>query len=281
LSRWFATAPKLLHSKFAPSNELHTVLFHSTFRIQGANKNDPNQTSFGTALIMGVPKERAEAVGFAVLITAAHVLEDIGGDTASLLVRHVNADGNYTAYPYNIQIRDGGRTLYVKHPDADIAAMYVSLPADVPITGLAPDFLADDQRLRDIELHPGDEIFCLGFPLAAAAPGAFPILRTGHIASYPLTPMTKVEQIRLDVSLLPGSSGGPAYYSYANRIYDGKIRWGLKQGVLGLIIQADRCNLPAFGEKYLDSASSFLRRLSEKPSACCPKFRSRPTARPK
>jgi hypothetical protein len=26
----------------------------------------------------------------------------------------------------------------------------------------------------------------------------------------------------------------------------------LKQGVLGLIIQADRCNLPAFGEKYLD-----------------------------
>jgi hypothetical protein len=172
LSRWFATAPKLLHSKFAPSNELHTVLFHSTFRIQGANKNDPNQTSFGTALIMGVPKERAEAVSFAVLITAAHVLEDIGGDTASLLVRHVNADGNYTAYPYNIQIRDGGRTLYVKHPDADIAAMYVSLPADVPITGLAPDFLADDQRLRDIELHPGDEIFCLGFPLAAAAPGA-------------------------------------------------------------------------------------------------------------
>jgi hypothetical protein len=251
LSHWLA-ALRSPGRAAAPSNELHTVLFHSTFRIQGPNKDDLSQTSFGTGLIMGMPKENTDAVGFPVLATASHVLEDIGGDLMSLLVRRPGSEGSYTAYPYDIQIRDHGRPLYVKHRDADIAAMYVNLPADVPITGLAPDFLADDQRLRDIELHPGDEIFCLGFPLAAAAPGAFPILRTGHIASYPLTPMTKVKQIRLDVALLPGSSGGPAYYSYAYRIYDGKIRWGLKQGLLGLVIQADRCGSPEFGDKYLD-----------------------------
>jgi hypothetical protein len=47
---------------------------------------------------MRVPTANGDAVGSAVLITAAHVFEHIGGNIASLLVRRPNRDGSYAAY---------------------------------------------------------------------------------------------------------------------------------------------------------------------------------------
>lgn len=236
----------------APSNELNTLLFHATFRIQGPSKDNPNGTTFGTVFIMAVPPKDGGPIGQAVLITAAHVLDEIEGDTASLLVRKPEADGSYTAYLFNIPIRDGGRPLYVKHSEADVAAMWVDLPVVVPITGLTSDVLADDKKLQDIELHPGDEVYCLGFPLAASGPGGFPILRTGHIASYPITPLATVKQIELDIYLLPGNSGGPVYYSFSNRIFKNQVHLGLYQGLLGLVIQTEHSALPGLADKDLN-----------------------------
>ncbi len=258
--RWFAVAlilPLYASGAFpqratAPSDELNTILFHATFRIEGPDKNDPNKTTFGTVFVMGVPLKNEGKLGSLVLITAAHVLDGIAGDVASLTVRRPNSDGSYTAYNYNVPIRTNGQPLYVKHKDADVAAMYVDLPNNVPITGLVPDSLADDQRLKYIEVHPGDEVFCLGFPLAANGPGGFPILRSGHIASYPLTPMETVEQIELDMLVLPGNSGGPVYYSYENRIFKHQIHLGLFQGILGLVIQSTRSALPEYTNQDLN-----------------------------
>jgi hypothetical protein len=169
----------------SPSEEINTVFMHSTFRISGVSKSDPNKTSFGTVFIMGVPLKDNPKISSAVLVAANHVLNDIGTDEATLLVRRGNAEGTYTAYPYNIRIYERGKPLYVHHNTADVAAMYVDLPSDIPLTAVPPSFLVDDKILEDIDLHPGDEAFCLGFPLAASSPGGFPILCTGHIASYP------------------------------------------------------------------------------------------------
>lgn len=255
--RWLEAALRLpfhvsrafLSRAVAPNKEFNTLLFHSTFRIQGPHNVKPNQTSFGTVFVMGLPKKATDTVGFAVLVTAAHVLDNIAGDAASLLIRRRNPDGGYTAYPFDIHIRDKGRAIYVKHHEADVAAMYVELPKDVPVTGLALDFLVDDQKLKDVELHPGDEVFCLGFPLAAATAGGFPLLRSGYIASYPLTPMTTVRQIALDIFLLPGNSGGPAYFCYANRRHANRMHFRPQAGLLGLVIQSDDATLPEFDDK--------------------------------
>jgi S1-C subfamily serine protease len=237
----------------SPSQELNTLLMHATFRIAGQDKNNPNMTSFGTVFILGIPHKDDPKISTMVLVTAAHVLDDIGADEATLTVRRKNGDGTYTAFNQPIQIRDRGKPLYVKHRNADVAAMYAYLDTNVPISALPLNFLADDKQLEDNELHPGDEVFCLGFPLAAFGTGGFPILRSAHIASYPLTPMRTIKQISLDLFILPGNSGGPVYYSYTSRFFNGQSHLGgLWQGILGLVIQEASSRLPGYSDKSLN-----------------------------
>jgi hypothetical protein len=201
---------------------------------------------------MGIPREDSPKIANIVLVTAAHVFEGISGDTAQIQLRRRNDDGTYSAFGYQLQIRRNGEPLYVRHPTADVAAMYADLPDEVPMTGLSPNVLMTDKTLQDIELHPGDDAFVLGFPLAVGAPGGFPILRVGHIASFPLTPMSVVKQWEFDLKIFGGNSGGPVYVSYVNRLFKGQLHFGVVQGILGLVIQEQHSIFPQFADKELD-----------------------------
>jgi len=236
----------------APSEELNTVLMHATFLIAGPSSRVPNATATGTAFIIGVPHKDEPKIANIVLVTAAHVLDDIAGDKATLLLRRKNDGGTYTAVPFALAIRDNGRPLYVRHPTADVVAMYANLPDEVPITGLPPEALVTDKTLEDIDVHPGDEAFVLGFPLAVSSPGGFPLLRVGHIMSYPLTPMKTIGRIDFDLFIYPGNSGGPVYFSYSNRVFKGSVHLGLNQGILGLVIQETHSAIPQFADKPLN-----------------------------
>jgi hypothetical protein len=86
-----------------------------------SQKGESNKISFGTVFIMGIPISANSTSANIVLVTAAHVLDDIGGDVATLMVRRKNKDGTYTAYPFNIAIRSGERPLYVTHKTAAVA----------------------------------------------------------------------------------------------------------------------------------------------------------------
>ena len=256
ISEEIATAPAKPTSAVtrpaSPSEELNTLLMHATFRVFGKAKADPQKLSFGTVFVMGIPRKNEPNVANIVLITAAHVLEDILGDTAIINLRKPTADGSYVEFAYSLPIRAQGKPLYVKHSVADVAAMYADLPDEVPITGLAPDALVTDETLRNLEFHPGDEAFTLGFPQFAATPGAFPIIRTGRIASYPLTPMRSVKQVYFDLLLYGGNSGGPVYYSFLNRKMKQQLHFGLWQGVLGLVSQKSESRLPEFAGASLN-----------------------------
>jgi hypothetical protein len=236
----------------APGTELNTLLMHSTFLIVGQSRVDVGKQSFGTIFAMALPKKDDPAQGTLILVTAAHVLNDIGGDEATVLVRRKKADGTYEPFDGKIAIRKNGTPLYVTHPMADVAVMYGNLPDEVPITGATPEFLAGDVRLNDVEVHPGGEINVLGFPLAASAPGAFPILRSARIASYPVIPSRNVTGVLVDLFLYPGNSGGPAYFTFVNRFYKGQIHLGVAQGILGLVIQESRSTIPEFKDKPLN-----------------------------
>jgi hypothetical protein len=201
---------------------------------------------------MGVPYKDNPKIAHIVLVTAAHVLAEITGDSASLQLRRRGQDGTYTAFWYQFPIRKAGQPLYVKHPTEDVAVMYADLPDEVPITGLPPDALATDKSLEEVEVHPGDEAFVLGFPAMVSIAGGFPILRVGHIASYPLTPTKTVKQWAFDVHILNGNSGGHVYYTYVNRLFKGQLHFGVGQGVLGLVIQDVRSLLPEFANRDLN-----------------------------
>lgn len=238
----------------SPSEELNTLLMHATFLITGPAAAQPGSMSFGTVFVMGMPYKDNSKTAHIVLMTAAHVLDGISGDNATLQLRRKDGDGTYTTFWYEFPIRKAGQALYVKHPTADVAAMYANLPDVVPMTGLLPDSLVTDKGLEDVEVHPGDEAFILGFPAAASTPGGFPILRVGHVASYPLTPMKLVKQWAFDAHILNGNSGGPVYFSYVNRVFKGQLHLGVGQGVLGLVTQDVRSLLPEFANRDLNYA---------------------------
>jgi hypothetical protein len=107
----------------APNDELNTLLMHSTFKIYGPDARKPGNTSFGTVFFMGIPIKGDDKNASGVLVTAAHVLDGIAGDTATLLLRRRDKDGNYNPFDYNFKIRENGTALYVKHDKADVAAI--------------------------------------------------------------------------------------------------------------------------------------------------------------
>jgi hypothetical protein len=214
--------------------EINTTLMESTFKIVG-------QGSIGTVFVLGLPSKKDTTRAFYVMITAAHVLDGIKGDDAVLHLRAKSPAGDFTRLQYSFKIRQNGSPLWTHHPDpsVDVAAMYVRLPQTAYMPLLLPTyFLATDTVLSEFEIHPGDELICLGYPFGFEANDAgFPILRSGRIASYPLMPTQKVKTFLFDFTVFQGNSGGPVYFYEANRNYKGGTHIGAIQFIAGLVIE--------------------------------------------
>jgi hypothetical protein len=216
----------IAYSQEAP--EINTILMRSTFMITGAGAT-------GTAFILGKPVKEKKDTAYYVLVTAAHVLNGIKGEKALLMLRKRSGD-SFIKVPYPIQIRHGATPLWTQHLTMDVAAMYVSLPSDIDIQLLPTGLLATDDTLKEFEIHPGDHLSCLGFPLGAEANDAgFPILRSGQIASYPLVPVKSVKTFLYDFNVFEGNSGGPVYFVDSNRSYAGGTHIGKIQFLMGLV----------------------------------------------
>jgi hypothetical protein len=215
--------------------EINTILMKSTYLIYGAKKGDSTKISFGTAFLMGKPTPDNKRQYY-VLITASHVLENIDGDLGTLKLREKQSDGSYTAKLWNINLRDKGVPLYVKHKSADVAALHVNMPDDLNVNILPTNLLADDDMLKKFEIHPGDELLCLGFPLLVSSMAGFPILRSGKIASYPIIPTALNNSFYYDFRVFDGNSGGPVYFVGHDRTYGGSVHLGeTEQFVVGLV----------------------------------------------
>ena len=236
--------------------ELNTILMQSTFMIEGQTAQ--GQRTVGTTFIMGRPYPKSDAnpneltkVRY-VLITAAHVLEEMHGDSAILHLRHkVDAD-TWVPLPFQVPIRANGQPLWTKNPEADIAVMYLRIPntATMSEAMTSTDLLADDKMLSKFEIHPGDELYCLGFPFGMSSNAAeFPILRSGRIASYPLLPTMTVKTFLFDFRVFKGNSGGPVYIAQSNRTYGGMAHLAEKiHFIVGLVSQESTYNEQLVGQ---------------------------------
>ncbi len=111
---------------------------------------------------------------------------------------------------YNI--RENNKNLYVKHPEADVAVMYIAMP-NVSDSIIYPEsMLATDNVIDKYEVHLGKEVLTIGFPYALEANSAgFPIIRSGRISSYPLLPTKLTKTFIVDFNVFGGNSGGPVY----------------------------------------------------------------------
>ena len=213
--------------------EFNPILMKSTFKLEGKDSRD--STVLGTVFVLSIDSTRE----YRVLVTAAHVLNDIHSDTAKLIIRKKKADGSWKKNPYPIKIRDKGRALWVQHDKVDVAVMYVRLPEYVDIPLVSTNLLADDKDFEKYEIHPGDEIMCLGYPLGKKeGPFGFPILQSGRIATYPLLPTKQIKTFICDLKISRGYSGGPVYLimNSARTIIVYNITYGKPiQFIVGLI----------------------------------------------
>ena len=232
---------------FAQDNkipELNTILMESTFRIHGPKKDQTDKISFGTSFLMGKPVPSDKAKLYYVLVSAGHVYDEIDGDDAFLLMRKPKADGTYDTPLWKIKLRDNGKNLYVKNPSADVAALYVDMPDDLNVTVVPTALLATDELLKRFEVHPGDELMTLGFPLLVSSPFGYPVLRSGRISSFPIIPTNVVKRIYFNFNVFSGNSGGPVYFVDRHRYYQGQTHLGeVIQFVIGVEIEELRAAL--------------------------------------
>jgi S1-C subfamily serine protease len=146
-----------------------------------------------------------------ILVTAAHVFEQMQGDQTRLGWRFV-VDGvwRYGAAPATI--RNHGAPLWTRHPVQDIAVIEIKAPEEFARAAVPKSWLADDRTFDDYGVGPGDEMMTLGFPRGwTPCRAGFPILRSGRVASYPLSPVGDFPTFLIDLRVLPGNSGGPVF----------------------------------------------------------------------
>jgi hypothetical protein len=80
--------------------DLNTILMRSTFKIAGSKK-------LGTAFIIGKPVSGDTQKYYYVLVTAAHVLQDIKEDQAILFLRKKQGE-EFIKVPYPLTVRKEG-----------------------------------------------------------------------------------------------------------------------------------------------------------------------------
>ncbi len=253
-------APVLVAQVQAPEpnwTDFNSILMAATFKLEGQGEA-PGQTVIGTGFLIGRPFPKEPTKGKYVLVTAAHVLDDMRGDTIVVHSRRQVGTDSWVAVPFPLAIRANGRPLFARLPDADVAAIYLQLPSGVTPPLLPTSVLADDDMLKKFAIHPGDEVRCLGYPLGLPSNDAgFPILRSGKIASYPLLPTDRLKTFLLDFKVFKGNSGGPAYFVDSGRTYEKAVHLGEDvQFIVGLISQEG-----LFEQKISSPYSDEVRRL--------------------
>ena len=210
--------------------ELNTVMMRNTYKIEG-------EGSLGSCFLVGKPIKEQPGKARFILVTANHVLEQIKGEEATIYLRKKSNDNSFIKIPWKIKIRQSNNDLWIKNKRGiDVAVLYVSLPKDIDYELISYTNLASDKDLTEYEIHPGDEMYCLGFPFGTEANEAgFPILRSGKVASYPLVPTMKNESFLLDFKVFKGNSGGPVYFVDTNRFYGGNFRFNKIQFIAGIV----------------------------------------------
>lgn len=185
--------------------------------VQLDQPSGPGTRTVGTGFLIQAP--RPDGTPRVVLVTAAHVLEQMADAEARIGWRTSLGDGTWRFDPEPLTIRGvAGEPLWTQHPGRDVAVMEISAPEAFARAAIPVGWLADDNAFGAWEVGPGDELLSLGFPRGLSANRAgFPILRVGRIASYPLSPVSAFPTFLLDFTVFPGNSGGPVFWTPSAR----------------------------------------------------------------
>jgi len=171
----------------------------ATVRVDGGSQS-------GTAFLVAVPAED-DGSGTTLLVTAAHVFENMKAEACTVSFRAAEQE-RFARLETRVAIREAGRPLWIRHPDADVAILPVEPPHGADLTAFAPSQIADGSAFARGEVAVGQPVWVACFPAKTEANAAgWPILRRGTIASHPLAPIDRVKTFFVDYAHFGGDSG--------------------------------------------------------------------------
>jgi hypothetical protein len=215
--------------------EFNTAMMDATIQIGGPSINAGKETC-GSGFFIGVESTPAPEPQY-LFVTAAHVLERIAGDNARFAMR-VKRDGQIVRTVVTVPIRKSGIRLYAKHPNADVSVMRVTLPNNNAHAMVSWPQLAGDEVFTELGIHPGDEMFSVGYPLCTMAnPQGYPMLRRGVVATPIQVPGVVLTGFYLDAPTFEGNSGGPVYFNYSDRMIGGVSSKAVHRYIAGVVSQ--------------------------------------------
>ncbi|MGI9458264.1 MAG: trypsin-like serine peptidase [Aeoliella sp.] len=201
----------------------------ATFRIFSPKNS-------GTAFLVATDDEQQGRS--AMLVTAAHVLEESPDADWKIVLRTRKPDSTIERLEWSFPIREEDQPRWKKHGDQDIAALRIELPKDAEVKPLALDQIADESFVREGKVAVGDSILVPGFPAQLEANDeGFPVVRRGIIATHPLWPVKSASTILANCQTWGGDSGAPVF-----AIHEGKpVVVGL---IHGMQRQTDKVTSP-------------------------------------
>ncbi|MEI8020500.1 MAG: serine protease [Schlesneria sp.] len=206
-------------------------LLQATFRIADREHS-------GTCFLISPKDVDAANPRRLILATAAHVMEQMAGNVCELILREETEDHLYLRRPMTITVRNDGKPLWTRHPDIDIATIFIDLPENVAAKPIPIEQLANEAQVVDKTVRVGRETWIPCYPAKLEANEAgWPVLRKGSIASHPLTPVKSTKTMLIDYRAFGGDSGSPV----AMVVNDQLLVVGV---VLGMHRQTDRSSLP-------------------------------------
>ncbi len=151
------------------------------------------------------------------LVTVGHAFDDNTDEAAVLIFRKAAADGTQERHEHHVLLRRGGKPLWARHKEHDVAVLRIDEPLPGSVAALPVSALADEKQLRAANIHVCSPLFVLCYPqgLEADAAGR-PVARQGIFASSPLQPWNLHPTFLADYNASAGDSGAPAIVASAN-----------------------------------------------------------------
>lgn len=151
-----------------------------------------------------------------VVFTSYHVLKTVNHGPLIIGVRMPGENGDpaialLKLYPDTRQ----KRPFYVRHPGSDVAAFPLQLPEELTGVVDVSSYIEERHLARPgHRLHTGTDVLFLGYPdVLPGTSGAFPVLRSGRVASYPLGTPASEGRFLINADVYPGDSGAPVFVS--------------------------------------------------------------------
>jgi hypothetical protein len=189
------------------------------------------QKGEATGFVINLRDARVPGGMLPVVFTSVHVLDTVGRGPLIIGIRKLdeNGEAQVSLLAFNPTGAQGRERFYVRHPQHDLAAFALRLPEEIAERAKMASFLDERMLARDgRHLRSGVEVSFLGYPeVLPGTEGAFPVLRSGRVASYPVGTSQAHGRFLINSDVYPGDSGAPVFI--AGR--------GSRPELVGMIIQ--------------------------------------------